>query len=92
MKNCNKCYYYRKTKKECKKFIMQVTDPEIFGMCCKSYSELKDVKVKCKDCKCMNKYGWCNVRKICMNEEERFKNRKCRSYFKRKIRAKKEKY
>ena len=92
MKNCNQCYYYKKTKRECKKFEMQVTDTEVFGMCCKEYSKKVIVKVQCKNCCNMNKYGWCMIKKRCFNEEEVHKDRQCRHYFKRKHRTKKVKY
>ncbi len=86
MKDCKQCYHYKKSQTKCIKFKMNVTDTNIFAMCCKEYSKKVKKVVSCKDCINMNKYGWCATKRICMNDEQKFRDRQCRFYFKRKKR------
>lgn len=86
MKDCKQCYHYKKTKETCNKFKMIVTDSNVFALCCKEYSKKAKAKVSCKDCINMNKYGWCAIKRICMNDEQKYRERQCRNYFKRKKR------
>ena len=89
MKDCKTCYHYKKSITKCNKFKMNVTDSNVFALCCKEYSKKTITKVQCRSCINMNKYGWCNMKRRCFNDEERNKDRQCRFYFMRKIRNKK---
>ena len=71
MKDCKKCFYYYKQIKRCIKFKCDISDTKVFGSVCKNYLELKREKVKCKNCKNLNKYNFCLMKKVCMNDTEK---------------------
>ena len=93
MKSCKNCKSYEIEYKYCFSYHIKVLD-DISAEVCKFYKEKNKVpdNIKCINCNNINKYGYCNVRKKCMIEDDRFKVRKC-NYFKYKLnRKKREKY
>ena len=88
MKDCKKCYYYSITYKRCKKFICDIPDTKVFGTACKEYSEKKLKKVQCYDCINLNKYKYCLMKKICLDDLEIKRLKQCRFYHKRRRKLK----
>lgn len=84
MKSCNNCRNYDPKNLYCFSFHIKVID-DISAEVCKFYKEKKKVieNIKCVRCFYMNKYGYCSAKKQCVNDDEKFLNRKCR-YFKEK--------
>lgn len=89
MRDCKKCFFYVNKYKMCAKFKCEISDTEVFGTACKEYSQIRTKKVKCINCKYMNKYSYCLVKKRCFNFDERIKERQCKSYTEKKYRKKK---
>lgn len=86
MKSCRRCKNYIESSSYCKIHNIKITD--IFNATyCSSYNaKVKDkVNVKCVNCKNINKYNYCSIKKRCFNFEERIKERKCINFRSKKI-------
>lgn len=86
MKSCKKCYNYSILNKGCKRFMINISDPDVFGSACKEYSEKKINKVQCNGCINLNKYKYCLMKKKCLDDIEIERLKQCRFYHKRKRR------
>lgn len=81
MKSCRNCQKYKLDDDVCK-LHGNIIDKTIATYCSK-YSDRRHIakgKVKCVNCSEMNKYGWCNNKRRCFTEEERFKERTCSKF------------
>lgn len=93
IQSCRKCKNYKSSDNYCYKFKMRIIDP-ISASVCKNYDCKKYVpdKVKCVYCSNINKYGYCLIKKVCLDEDEKNRERKCSKFKKRLNRKKREKY
>lgn len=91
IQSCRKCKNYKLSDKYCYIFKLKIIDP-ISASVCKNYECKKYIpeKVKCIKCRNINKYGYCLIKKVCFDEEERSRDRKC-SKFKIKLNRKNKK-
>ena len=88
MKTCKKCYNYSITYNKCKKFMIDVSDAKVFGMACMEYKEKRINKTQCYGCINLNKYKYCLMKKICLDDKEIQRLKQCRFYHKRKRKLK----
>ena len=93
IQSCRRCKNYKISDKYCYIFHMNIIDTISASVCqsydCKTY--VPD-KVRCVSCSNMNKYGYCLIKKVCFDEDERLRYRKCSRFKKRLKRKKKKKY
>lgn len=93
MKTCRNCKQFKGDEEFCKIHIIRITDKTV-ATYCKKYEEKRHLhkgKVKCTNCLRLNRYGWCGIKKICLNEEEKIKERSCIKFIKKKIKKAKTK-
>lgn len=84
MKSCNKCENFNKECKYCYIFKTNIIDPLSANVCSRYDSKAKrKEKVKCVNCKNINKYNYCSYKRRCFNFEERIKERQCINYKKK---------
>jgi hypothetical protein len=84
MKSCNKCENFNKQNKYCYEFKMNIIDVISATVCSKYKSKARrKEKVKCVNCKNINKYNYCHLKKRCFNFEERTKERQCINFIKK---------
>lgn len=81
IRSCKKCKRYSKELRYCKQYEISIIDPTT-ATYCKSYSSEVHTKknIKCCNCKNLNRYGYCSIKKRCFNEEEKYKARQCISF------------
>lgn len=93
MKSCNNCKNYDSKNLYCFSFHIKVIDT-ISAKVCKWYKEKRKVpeNIKCINCFNINKYGYCNVKKLCINENERYRDRRCSSFKVRMYRNRRRKF
>ena len=78
IRSCNKCKKYNKLDKYCKEFKFNIVDTTSATYCKKYNSEVHiKKKIRCANCKNLNRYGYCYEKKRCFNEEEKYKTRQC---------------
>lgn len=81
MKSCRRCKEFNKSLNNCKIHNIKIDDVLIATYCSKYNSTVKvKEKVKCVNCKNINKYNYCYSKNRCFNFEERTKERQCISF------------
>lgn len=80
MKSCNRCKKFDKLEQYCKEFELKISDT-LTATYCKGYRsrtrEAIKKKVKCSDCRNMNKHNYCYEKRICFSDEDKYKTRQC---------------
>jgi hypothetical protein len=84
MKSCRRCKEYDNKLKFCTLHKIQIEDVLNATYCKRYRANVKTKeKVKCVNCKNINKYNYCFSKKRCFNFEERIKERQCINFIKK---------